>query len=420
MMFILALLALAQTMPYSPVPAAEATPQATCRLCDPDRLRPFMRKLATARQADRPVRILQIGDSHTAGDQITGSWRTILQARYGGGGRGVLPPGRPYEGYLTRGITVAQGPGWSVSGIFGPAWHDGAGPLRGLTGYSLSTTQDGAFLSLVADPTEYFDRFTVCALTGPGAGTVRLTAATATASLVLDAPTVGSACQSLDTGNRTGVASLTASGGPVTLTSWATEASTGGGVILSNLGTVGAQLVHWTARTDDRLVAAELARYQPDLVVIAFGTNEAFMPRFSAAGYTANLKAGIGRVQRLLPGVPVLVIGAGDSGTKLPALQSGEGGMAPSCNDGSPWSPTAALPVVQATQRRVAHELGTAYWDWSQAMGGRCTANRWSAFTPPLMRGDHVHFTSAGGAEVARLLQADLDLASERILAGER
>jgi hypothetical protein len=36
------------------------------------------------------------------------------------------------------------------------------------------------------------------------------------------------------------------------------------------------------------------------------------------------------------------------------------------------------------------------------------------------MRGDHVHFTSAGGAEIARLLQADLDLASERVLAGDR
>ena len=37
---------------------------------------------------DRPVHIVQIGDSHTAGDAITGALRDALQARLGNGGRG--------------------------------------------------------------------------------------------------------------------------------------------------------------------------------------------------------------------------------------------------------------------------------------------------------------------------------------------
>ncbi|EHN71843.1 hypothetical protein SMCF_8746, partial [Streptomyces coelicoflavus ZG0656] len=38
---------------------------------------------------DRPVHILQVGDSHTAGDRITGAVRARWQARFGVGGRGV-------------------------------------------------------------------------------------------------------------------------------------------------------------------------------------------------------------------------------------------------------------------------------------------------------------------------------------------
>ncbi len=120
-------------------------------LCDAERLRPFLENLSTARSAPPPVRIHQIGDSHTAGDQITGSWRTLLQTRYGRAGRGALPPGRPYAGYLTRDITAGQSIGWSVNGIFGAAWSANSNVRLGLSGYSLTSTQPGATLTLSAD-----------------------------------------------------------------------------------------------------------------------------------------------------------------------------------------------------------------------------------------------------------------------------
>ena len=86
-------------------------------LCNAQTLAPYFEKLGTARgRTGRPVHILQIGDSHTAGDAITGAWRDLLQARYGSGGRGVLPPGRPYAGYLTHGATVTASDGWRISG----------------------------------------------------------------------------------------------------------------------------------------------------------------------------------------------------------------------------------------------------------------------------------------------------------------
>ena len=404
-MILLALALLAQT-------AAVSTDCPS--ICDAGRLKPYFDKLARVRRDRTTVRILQIGDSHTAGDQITGAWRAALQARYGNGGRGMLAPGRPYQGYLTRDVTAAQGSGWTVSGIFGAAWRGTGAPPIGISGYSLTAPGvAGERLSIAADRGG-FDRYTVCALTGPGAGTLTLDLGNDTAVMPLDAPRPGARCQTVEATGFAATAGLTASGA-VTVVSWATE-RVGGGVVLSNLGTVGAQLIH-AARADDRVIATELASYRPDLLVVAFGTNEAFSPRFSAAEYSVRLRAGIARLKRLAPGVPVLLIGAPDSATRQAALQVGEDGVSPPCVTAGTagWRPTAALVTVQAIQRQIAREEGLAFWDWSRAMGGACTALAWATATPPLMRLDRVHFTSAGGAAVARLLQADLDRAATEV-----
>jgi lysophospholipase L1-like esterase len=416
---------------------AMASPPCTAALCDAERLRPVAGRLARARGTGEPVRIVQIGDSHTAGDQITGSWRTLLQARYGSGGRGVLPPGRPYAGYLTRGVTAGQSDGWSVNGIFGAAYRGAGAPPVGVSGYSLTNTRPGAAITIAGDgPAQMFDRFTVCALERPGAGTLTLSAGAVVQSWPLAATRDGGTCRTIDLDAPVSAASVSVAAGTATVTSWSTERRGRGGVILSNLGTVGAQFVH-TARTDDAVVANELRTYAPDLIVLAFGTNEAFWPGFTAAGYDATLRANVARVRRLAPGVPILLLGAPDSATRTPSLMTLGGIASPACGAApvdtaapvvvrpgeivqplpadasatasSGWRPTGALASVQAIQRRVAHDLGLAYWDWSRAMGGRCTAHRWVTDPTPLMRGDHVHFTSRGGAAIAQALQADLD-----------
>ena len=390
-----------------------AVPQpCTAALCDADRLRPVFDRLARARGTGDPVRIVQIGDSHTAGDQISGSWRSLLQARYGSGGRGVLPPGRPYAGYLTRGVTAAMSDGWSINGIFGAAYRSVGAPPVGISGYSLTNTRPGATMTIAADgPAQSFDRFTVCALERPGAGTLTLGAGAVTQNWPLAATHDAGACRTIDLDAPVAAASVTVAAGTATITSWATERRGHGGVTLSNLGTVGAQFVH-VRRTDEVVAANELRTYAPDLIVLAFGTNEAFWPGFTAVGYEASLRGGIARLRRLAPNVPILLLGAPDSATRIPSLMT-LGGIAgaPCDTSATGWQPTAALASVQAIQRRVAHDLGLAYWDWSRGMGGRCTAHRWVQEPTPSMRGDHVHFTSRGGAAIAQALQTDLDAA---------
>ena len=86
-------------------------------------LAPFFQALQAVKtgQRTRPVHIIQLGDSHTAADHITGALRARLQANFGEGGRGALPPGRPYAGYAPRQVNVAQSDGWRLDASFLPA-----------------------------------------------------------------------------------------------------------------------------------------------------------------------------------------------------------------------------------------------------------------------------------------------------------
>ena len=74
--------------------------------------------------------------------------------------------------------------------------------------------------------------------------------------------------------------------------------------------------------------------------------------------------------------------------------------------------PPPALDAVREVQARVASSLRTGFWDWQYRQGGRCTALRWARAATPLMRGDYVHYTSAGGREIAQRLESDLEAAA--------
>jgi lysophospholipase L1-like esterase len=400
--------------------AAFAVPAAAASCADPvsnlDALAPYFAKLATAKPAPRvpPLHILQIGDSHTAGDAITGGWRTLLQARFGGGGRGVLPPGRPYDGYITHGVTASMSPGWLIGATFGKAAREPRPPL-GLSGFSLISSERGAGMALNAEPGTTFDRFILCAIAGPEAGgvTVRFDGEDQ-GRMDFTTPATQPKCVTIRSAAPRSSVAITADAAGLTITSWAVFRDDGG-IALSNLGVVGSQLAQF-ARTDDAVLAEELKAYKPDLIVLAFGTNEGFAPRFDPTAYEAILRLQIARLRRLSGGVPMLMLGAPDALSRQPALRTNAPGEAVECEAAQAGATTRpplfappALAAVRSVQRRIAGELGLAWWDWQAEMGGPCTARSWVQRDMPLMRGDYVHFTTAGGLEIARRLQDDLD-----------
>ncbi|ABQ69805.1 SGNH/GDSL hydrolase family protein [Rhizorhabdus wittichii] len=455
--------------------AAAAAPAVTADcaggLCNYAVLKPYFDKLAAARGGGgKPVHILQIGDSHTAGDAITGAWRDMLQARYGSGGRGVMPPGKPFQGYNPRGVSVDMSAGWIVSSIFGPGSQSPRG-ARGLSGFSITSTAEGARIGLTASALETFNRFVICAIAEPGAGTLAISVGGEVERMELGSLITRPECKEMRFDRLQPAVSVVTEGGPVTITSWATFRDAGG-VALSNVGVVGSQFIHFS-RNDDAVVAEELRSYDPDLIVIAFGTNEGFAPRVNPQEYEIALRSQIGRIRRLAGRVPILLLGAPDALSRrsellnnaptvtpapciepvtLPPLAA-EPPEQPRAPDGiddvldalgeqaavakptapllpapaavvasqprigwaitaRPLFPPPGLKVVREVQRKVARQLRLGFWDWEARMGGRCTAVSWVKLQPTRMRPDYVHFNTAGGQEIATRLQADLDAAA--------
>ena len=426
-------------------PAASACTDQT--LCHPEALAAFFHALDDTQAGTRttPVHVLQIGDSHTANEMISSPLRQRLQTRFGTGGRGVLPPGHPYWGFAPAGVDIVQSPGWRVEASFAIPARPSQGqdavyaglPPFGLSGWRLTSDLPGASLTLNADLGSDFDRAVVCVLMRPGAGTMTLTSNEAVQSFPLAAPQAKPACLTAQFAGPRKHLSLTTQGGPVSITSWATFAA-GRGVVWSNLGVPGTQLSDFAAR-DDSVVAAELAAYAPDLIILAYGTNEGFDRDVDMAAYELLARQQVERIKRLAPAAAILVMGPPDADTVRPDIpEDGKADLGFACapltdaetqNYGAlvssrsaslaRWYPPANLEGVRAAMGRAADAEGVAFWNWSARLGGPCSAHRMSQADPREVRGDHIHFTAEGGERVADLLLGDI-MAARTAQAGGR
>jgi lysophospholipase L1-like esterase len=404
--------------------AASAQETDACQggLCGGDSLGGFFDKLeAGPHPGARPINILQIGDSHSANDNFSGGWRELLQARYGNGGRGEMVPGRPYDGYTTRGVTVTQSPGWLTQDIFQAPFRDQQEhALFGASGYRQTAQAAGARMTLSADTPDFsFRRFVVCAVYGPGEGAYTIRMGESVTPVSLEAPSSRVGCTTVQSERRQSLAEIDVDAGPVTLTSWGSFADDGG-ITVSNFGVVGTQIKNY-AETDDAALRAELETYAPDLIVIEFGTNDGFVGHFEPQDYELALRGQITRLRRLSDHTPILLLGAPDADTDRAALAD-NGLTYPGTPRPAPgfWYPPPALAEVRDIQRRVARSMGVAFWDWSSRMGGPGTADRWANADPPLMRKDRVHYTAEGGRRLAALLDTDFEAAKAAYILSAR
>lgn len=379
-------------VPYQPRPLP-APGEGVCPggLCGASSLSSLFRALADSETGRRrtPVRILQIGDSHTAGDRIPGALRSRLQGRFGRAGRGALPPVANAPTLLVQ----VQGDGWITDQP--PLQASGRpGASVGLSG-RLARGAVGAWIELNAEPGAEMGVIGVCARAATGPARIAVTAGALPRALDFDRP--APACRSVTLDHGATSARLSVSLGELTLDSLWVE-QTGGGVTVSPLGIVGAALTDLAAR-DEGVVAAELAAFQPDLIILAFGTNEGFDDALDPAAYEALLRGQVARLRRLAPGAALLILGAPD------ALRRG----APfGCAAAPERGPPPSLAVVRDVQRRVADDLGVAFWDWHGRMGGDCAAERLAIAETPLMRPDRVHFAAEGADWIGGVLGDDI------------
>ncbi len=356
---------------------------------NPRTLQPFFDQLHQL-EADpkaQLVRVIQFGDSHTAGDSFTGALRTLFQQKFGDGGAGFQFAGYPFAGYHIHGTKRAQSTGWLALGTHLKDIGDG---MVGMGGVSLSTDAAGNWVSLDADATSLQVQY----LIQPNGGSIEirdndtLIATVSTASSDTLAPdTAGHFDAPVEPGPHH-FEVLTIDPAPVRLLGLSTENAAG--VTYEAAGINGAEASLFL-RWNEALQQTLMLESNPALIVLSYGTNEAGDRNWTEEGYAAMFQRIIERCRRLPPNASILVVGPPDR-----AMRAGR----------RAWKPFSGVDRIVAAQRSVCRQMHCAYWDQRSRMGGFGSMRDWVSIS--WAQPDHTHFTGEGYTELASALFSDI------------
>ena len=360
-----------------------ASRSSVSKIENPGALVNFFEALAEVSSGRRiePVRVMHFGDSHVAADVLTAEIRLRLQNQFGDGGAGYIVPRNPMS---TRRRAVVSGAtqGWQIEGIGGRSESDG---IYGPAGISLATNAPHERIWLEAS----CNHFEVYYVSQPGGGKIDIkidgasaldgplslaSHRVATGSITFDNPA--------DTIHRLEIRTLAA--GKARILGSVAERIVPG-VSYDVLGINGARasrLLSWNPGA----FAANLAQRKPDLIILAYGTNEVADASWTPPSYRRLLDAVIRELHNAAPQASILLFAPPDR-ADLPIAAE-------------------RMAALVETERRAAIESDAAFWSAFAAMGGPGSMNVWVG--RGLAQGDHVHLTRPGYALLADAFFRDL------------
>ncbi len=329
------------------------------------------------------TRILHYGDSPTTADLITADTRALLQQRFGNAGNGFCLIAKPWAWYAHRGVEMSAS-GWKIDVAMQPEVRDG---LFGLGGASFRGSEGAvAHFSLRDDG---HTRLEVAYLGQPGGGVFSVSAegrvlGTVATNTELRHP--GYAAFDIPEGSRHFTIQVT--GGTARLFG-VDFGKSGPGVVYNSLGINGASVSILARLFNEQHWAQELRHYNPDLVIVNYGTNESVYPKFVEYAYTKLMTEVVRRLRNALPNTSILVMSPMDRGERD---SSGEIDTVP------------VMPRLVSLERQVATDRGCGFFNTFEAMGGAGTMGRWYEAEPRLVGADFIHPMPAGAKIVGTLL----------------
>jgi lysophospholipase L1-like esterase len=348
----------------------------------------FYESLARAFQGEWVTRIVHYGDSHVAADILTGALRRELQLCFGEAGPGFVLPGRPWPGYSRAGVTSQASEGWQTDGLTQASLA--VDSRLGLAGVSLSTRASGEWITVTAAGS-YFD---IYVLKQPGGGSidVLLDGVERKRNVSLASSVSESACIEVvaDFGSVHTIEIRTTSAGRARIFGIAIEFHSAG-VIYDALGVNGARASR-PLRWDWKVLAGSLERRDPDLIVIAYGSNEVSDSDLDLEEYRASFTTLLNKFHEAAPRASILVLGPPDRAVRR----------------GHRWKTIGRMRALVEAQRQAAFEAGAAFYDLFNAMGGPGSIARWATQSQALAQPDRVHLTTAGYRLVADWLYSEL------------
>lgn len=352
-------------------------------------LQHFFAALHKTEQGNHITRISHYGDSPITGDMITSTVRRKLQLRFGDAGHGFVLLAKPWGWYQHIGVQH-EANGWQSEPMF-----IGKGDHRfGFGGASFVAQAAGATASFSTvedvEVGKQVSAFEIYFLAQPGGGEFDVEVDGMPQARVA---TAGNETRSgfhrvnVTAGAHT-LTLRTVGNGEVRMFGVVLEASARG-VQYDSLGVNGAFVGLLNRYQDEATWAEQLQQRKPDLVILAYGANESEYENWPMEQYEQDTRAVVRRIRAALPETSILFVGPMDRGKR------GAGGTIIT-------RPT--IPKLIAAQRRLAAELGCAFFDTFTAMGGEGTVARWYEAKPRLMGGDFTHPTWPGSEIVGTLI----------------
>ena len=344
------------------------------------------------------VRFTFFGASHTGGDYWTGHIRRVLQTRYGDIGHGFTMPVPLYSSARANDINLCSSEGWTRDYV---GRQDGHGDgMLGL-GMAVSSSDPMEFAWLETTHQNPIGRnaafYEILTLSQPEGGGMTATVDRQEPVLIptySDEPYLQHTRLEVMEGPHRLTLSP-AGDGEARLFGVSAELP-GAGVLVDAIGIRGREARTWL-RWNEEIFTAALNSLAPDVLVLAYGTNEANFVDYKMENYDADLRKVLELMRRAQPEAGCILVGPSDRG------KSYKRGY-------RIWERTA---MVAEVQRNVAPDFGCVFWDWQLATGGEGSMIAWRQTDPPLAAGDLIHHTAAGYVHVAERFIEALDDAAE-------
>lgn len=334
-----------------------------------------------AKTTTEDVIITQFGDSHTAADWQTGPMRRLLELRFGDGGRGFVPIGRPWKAWSQDDILTGITGEWTTLMNHPTVRRPTGDGVFGVSGIAMASRQPGARAWL--DVLEGTSRAELAYLEQPGGGSFDLVVDSTVTRITTRAEQRRSAFRPLLLGDlhRHHLEVRPLGDGEVRIFGVALD-RVEPGLVYDAFGINGARIA--TMSWNEAAWIEDLRHRAPALVILAYGTNDAVDLETSLDAFEAGLTETLARVRRALPGASCLVLGPPDRGN------------------------APRLVETVARERRAAETSKRAFYDQLAAMGGPGSMLRWAKEAYPRGQPDHVHLTRTGYTELGRMFVEDL------------
>lgn len=353
----------------------------------------FCEKASNADSLNQVVRVLHLGDSQVEADRITSVLRKHFQQLYGGSGPGFVMPIDPLR--INANVSVANSGNWTLS--YSYKTEDYPFPVRyGFPGKAawFSDTTGTVSITPVAWKSQELRRFP----------NIRLMLSSGKAPIYIETEIDDQ--HNSDTISRSleNLHLLSYQGPPyperITFRFTAPLSPVIHGVTLDHTGGVAVDNMAMRGRpwpgiriADNRLLQEMSEQLNIGFIILQFGTNVLPTKTDNYNFYRIHFLRELRLLRRLLPDVPVLVIGV------QAAAGSEEGKMVAMEHAG----------LISEAQKSATLACGMAFFDLHKVMGGTQGAIEWANESPSLMLSDHMHFSASGARTVGDQIWSALD-----------